>query len=734
MIAQKIARLVLGFHCHQPVGNFDGVFAQNFETAYKPLIETFAEFPAIKFNLHISGPLWEWVEANRPCFFNRIAELLDRGQLELLGGAWSEPILPMIPRRDRIGQIRHFNEIITRRFGKAPRGMWLAERVWEQDLVESLARSGMEYTVLDDYHFHRAGLDPAKLGGYFLTEDQGHLLRLFPNSEPLRYLVPWQEPDKTIEHLLKLAESGANPPLAITADDGEKFGGWPGTYELIYGKKWLARFLTLLEANQEQIQTSTFSQILKEFPPLGRIYVPPASYREMTEWVLPPERLELYQRGQKNLELADADFALPIQSFFAPGGYWRNFLVKYPESAEMAAHMRSVSQTIARIENAFQSVKSNPTTDQQLAIDSAKLELYRAQCNCPYWHGAFGGLYMPHLRNAIYRHLILAENHIDRILAPAGDYIRCLEMDFNADTKIEIRLDNRHLIAWISPAQGGQIYELDDRRTATNILATLNRRFEPYHHAVAKAAREASKAEAQEGPSNLHDRITLKQPGLDQLLVYDRHPRKALVDHLWPATTTAEQWRAGLEQELTAWPTSEYHVDQNLKTEDSCLVVLSQESAWNGRVIRIKKEIGIHRQANALEIGYELNGLAGLEPHRFAVEINMAAMAGHEDDRQFRDHSGRNLGKLDSSLTLVNEKSITLVDEWLDLASRLEWQEFGPEEVWTLPIRTVSNSEGGYESVFQSSAIAASWLVGGGSEDSFRCKFRWVIKPSREMG
>ncbi|RLS24587.1 MAG: DUF1926 domain-containing protein, partial [Planctomycetota bacterium] len=117
---------------------------------------------------------------------------------------------------------------------------------------------------------------------------------------------------------------------------------------------------------------------------------------------------------------------------------------------------------------------------------------------------------------------------------------------------------------------------------------------------------------------------------------------------------------AGLEQELTAWPTSEYHVDQILKTEDSCLVVLSQESAWNGRVIRIKKEIGIHRQANALEIGYELNGLAGLEPHRFAVEINMAAMAGHEDDRQFRDHSGRNLGKLDSSLTLVNEKVLHL--------------------------------------------------------------------------
>jgi alpha-amylase len=293
--------------------------------------------------------------------------------------------------------------------------------------------------VLDDYHFHRAGIAPDKLGGYFLTEDQGHILRLLPNSEPLRYLVPWQEPEKTIEHLLELADSGDPAPLAITADDGEKFGGWPGTYELIYEKKWLARFLTLLEANQTKIQTNTFSQIIDELPPLGRIYLPPASYREMTEWVLPPDRLEIYKIGQKNLEQADEDFAKPIQSFFAPGGYWRNFLVKYPEAGEMAAHMRSVSQTIARIENAFHS--SRPTTAQKTALNAATTDLYRAQCNCPYWHGAFGGLYMPHLRNAIYRHLILAENHIDQILAPSGDYIRCLEGDFNADTKPEIRLD-----------------------------------------------------------------------------------------------------------------------------------------------------------------------------------------------------------------------------------------------------------------------------------------------------
>lgn len=721
------ARLVLGFHNHQPVGNFDGVFAQNYDQAYLPLVETFTEFPTVKFNLHISGPLWEWLEANRPVYFDRLGALIERGQLELLAGAWSEPILPMIPRRDRIGQIRHFQEIIAKRFGRPARGLWLAERVWEPDLVESLARAGIEYSVLDDYHFHRAGLAPKKLGGYYLTEDQGYLLRLFPNSEPLRYLVPWQEPEKTIEHLLELADSDTPHKLAVTADDGEKFGGWPGTHDLIYTRKWLARFLTMLEENQEKIETCRFGDVIETQPPLGRVYIPPASYREMTEWVLQPERLAEYQEAQKNLEIADAEFARPIRSFFAPGGFWRNFLVKYSEADEMAAHMRAVSQAVARVENAIKAHGSNANENQKHLLQSARADLYRAQCNCPYWHGAFGGLYLPHLRNAIFKHLILAENAIDAIVAPPGDYLRCLESDFNADGEIEIRLDNRHLIAWISPAQGGQIYELDDRRMATNVLATLNRRLEPYHEAVANAARQPVESEP-EGPSNLHDRIKLKHEGLDELLVYDRHPRKALVDHLWPVQTTFENIVAGNELELTPWPNAAYQVESIKKSGDSISVKLAHEFQLDDARLNLTKTIRLDKPDSALDVTYEITGLAGVRASLFAVEVNMAAMAGYEMDRQFQDYRQNNLGTLSQKLQLNHQpRSLAAVDQWLNLFNRLEWLENGPDEVWTLPVQTVSNSEGGYEKVFQSSAVFAVWPVGGTEKNTFCARFRWSL-------
>jgi alpha-amylase len=51
------------------------------------------------------------------------------------------------------------------------------------------------------------------------------------------------------------------------------------------------------------------------------------------------------------------------------------------------------------------------------ADSEARRELYRGQCNCSYWHGVFGGLYLGHLRFAVYKHLLAAE----RLAAPAPE-------------------------------------------------------------------------------------------------------------------------------------------------------------------------------------------------------------------------------------------------------------------------------------------------------------------------
>ena len=147
-------RLCLVLHNHQPVGNFDGVIEQAYQDSYLPFLNMFEGYEALKICLHTSGPLLLWLQQKHPDYLNRIRTLVSEGRIEIIGGAFYEPILTMIPSCDRRGQIRRFSDWLNQRFDTKVRGMWIPERVWEAGLVSDLADSGIEYTILDDYHFY----------------------------------------------------------------------------------------------------------------------------------------------------------------------------------------------------------------------------------------------------------------------------------------------------------------------------------------------------------------------------------------------------------------------------------------------------------------------------------------------------------------------------------------------------------------------------------------------------
>src|SRR5690349_18995879 len=120
-------RLCLVSHNHQPVGNFDGVIAQAYDDSYRPFLDVFANYPSLKIGLHTSGCLMDWLVAQRPEYVERVARLAAAGRIEIIGGAYYEAILPMLPRRDRIGQIKAYSQWLETRFGSKVRGMWMPE-------------------------------------------------------------------------------------------------------------------------------------------------------------------------------------------------------------------------------------------------------------------------------------------------------------------------------------------------------------------------------------------------------------------------------------------------------------------------------------------------------------------------------------------------------------------------------------------------------------------------------
>ena len=181
------------------------------ERAYAPLVAALYRHPEVKASLHFSGPLLDWLEANRPDVIGDLSDLVRRGQIELLSGGYYEPILVGIPRRDAVGQIRALTDRVAAIFGQRPLGAWLTERVWEPHLPSLLAEAGVAYTVLDDEHFLQAGLRPQELGESYVTEDQGLPVIVFPGSVKLRYLIPFRDVSATIKELRERQAAGRAP-------------------------------------------------------------------------------------------------------------------------------------------------------------------------------------------------------------------------------------------------------------------------------------------------------------------------------------------------------------------------------------------------------------------------------------------------------------------------------------------------------------------------------------------
>lgn len=685
-------RLCLVFHNHQPIGNFDGVFEAAYQDSYLPFLEVFEPYEHLKISLHTSGPLMDWLDRNHPEYLDRVAKLVEHGRLEIVGGAYYEPILTMIPARDRIGQIKNYTQWLNNRFNTEVQGMWIPERVWEASLVSDLAAADVQYTILDDYHFRCAGLSQDELNGYYITEDEGRVLRVFPGSERLRYLIPFSDPHETIDHLRNMAE--AHPgSVAVFGDDGEKFGTWPETKKHVYENGWLRGFLDQLTENREWLSTTTLSETVQSIPPTGKVYLPNASYREMTEWALPTEKQVEYENLVNDLE---HDQRWERIKPFMSGGFWRNFKVKYPETNEMYARMMYVSRMVQQAEKEGCDSKT---------IEQARDWLYRGQCNCSYWHGAFGGVYLPHLRNAVYQSLIRAEKTIEHVSRREFEWVESTADDYNFDGRQEIRLGNEQLVSWISPHDGGQIYELDLLNIEHNLLATIQRRPESYHEKVLRGQSDDSGETA-----SIHDRVVFKQDDLDQHLGYDLRLRKMMVDHFWDEHQTIQDVSQAKVLDRGDFADGQYQATIR-RNPGRIQVMLTREGNVWGIPIQITKGITLSSGSDQLEIAYQIEGIPQGQVVHFGVEFNFAGMPDGQDDRFFSNKSGETLGQLGKSLDLPSTDALKLTDEWLGLNVLLELTE--PSAVWAFPIRTVSQSESGFELVHQSVVVQPHWIIRG---------------------
>ena len=682
-------KLVFGIHNHQPVGNFDYVFEWAYKDCYLPFLEVIGEYPEIPVGLHYSGPLLDWIEANHPGYFEKLSRIGSAGKIEFIGGGYYEPVLPMIPEWDRLGQLNMMSEYIREKFGSCPRGMWLTERVWEQSLASSIAKSGLEYTIVDDSHFKAAGIKDEDLYGYYLTEDQGYLFNVFCSSEYLRYSIPFAEVNTIIDELLRLRDKGKE--LIVYGDDGEKFGVWPGTNKHVYKDGWLRAFFDALMKHKDDIEIITFSEAIDTLKPKDKVYIPNASYREMMEWVLPVEEREKYDRLIAHFKGTEDE---ELIKHMIRGGFWRNFLSRYSESSDMYSRMMQVSKRLRNLEK------------KKKLFQEAKKKLYMSQCNCPYWHGVFGGLYLNHLRYATYKNIIEADYIIEKETHKAENWLNIRSGDFDLDGYDEISMSNEKVKLYIKPDEGGMVYEFDVLRKGLNVLDTMTRQKEYYHKEVA----EATDAEA-DGEESIHDLKRAKEKGLEKEIVYDWYRRKSFIDHLFLPDVTLESLKKNTFWDKGSFVTGKYDFSIN-KKRNNVSVDLEKKGVIYGddreRDFYLKKIFTINKESGIITADYLLrNDDDAAVNLLFGVEFNFALLTGDAEDRFYEYESVKR--KLGESFRTDDIREIGIEDQWMGIRFDLKFSK--PASIFAFPIHTISQSESGFEKVYQSSAVIPVWKL-----------------------
>ena len=648
---------VFGIHNHQPLGNFGWVFESAYDRSYRPFMETLEDYPNMRVAAHYSGPLLEWLAENRPEHLDLLRSLVRRGQLEVVVAGFYEPVLAAIPEEDRIEQIKLLKDF-AKKLGYESKGLWLTERVWQPELVKSLRAAGIDYVIVDDYHFMSAGLAKEELYWPYYTEDDGEIIAVFPIDEKLRYLIPFRPVEKTLEYLHGL-DNGNESRVAVFHDDGEKFGVWPGTYEWVYEKGWLREFFDRVSSD-DRINLTLYSEYLSKFRPRGLVYLPISSYFEMSEWSLPARQAKLFVEFVEGLK---REGKFERYRVFVRGGIWKNFFFKYPESNYMHKRMLMVSKL----------VRDKP---------GAREFILRAQCNDAYWHGVFGGVYLPHLRRAVWENIIRANTFVS-----TGSFIR----DIDFDGRDEVFLESENFYAVFKPAYGGALFEFSSKRKAVNYNDVLARRWEHYHEVLGAATPEE---EGGDGVASIHEVGRRIPDEIRRELAYDSHLRAILQDHFLEPETTLDEYRLNRYIELGDFIGGAY--DFSIFNGG---ITLGREGTVSGKPAKVEKTFHLTENGFAVDyaVGSEVKAL-------FGVELNLAVHSVMEEPAEFEAEG----------LEVNDPYGIGKVRIELDRNA----------EIWKYPVRTLSQSESGWDFIQQGVSYTLLFPVEG--ELRFRLRFREI--------
>jgi 4-alpha-glucanotransferase len=613
-----MTKLLFGVHMHQPVDNLYEAVEDAITRCYEPFFKMMSRYPKFRFALHASGWILEYIQTKHPELF----ETIKKCNIELFTGGYYEPVLASIDKRSQVAQIKKLNSFLYRHFKARPKGLWLTERVWEGSIIPALKKCKLEYAVIDDYHLYSAKV--RDIEGFYTTEQGGKRIGLFAINKTLRYKIPFSNVEEALEEIKSLKS-------AIIFDDLEKFGLWPKTYEWVYTQGWLERFVEGVIASR-RIKSMHFSEFYATEKTKGLVYPQNVSYAEMNEWSLKEPDIKTYANYEKQMGKEQS-------ALFLRGGMWKDFFLKYSESNRIHKRMLEF-------------------------LDLQNDMLFKLQTNDVFWHGAFGGLYLPNLRDNAYRYLIECEN-TQRIKKESKD-VECLGCD-------QVKYATKRVIARFSQ-KGGALIEFDDRENTLNYQNTLTRRREFYHTSM--LANTAENGAFKEGVETIHN----LQPHIDaavrEQLFFDRYEKVSFLDFVSDDFC------------LENFISNSFHMVKDFSKE-----VFNQHTPGRKIIFEsdgLRKEYTMHKEGFTFE-----NSLFYTGNFQYIIEMNLHFA--HYYDLTIND-------KLVQSKGSFTAQEFVLQDNFGKRAIRITFEK--PVNLHYFLLQTFSQSESGVDAIIQGISLA----------------------------
>lgn len=412
----------------------------DYQNVYKPLAKFLYSHPEISFSLSFTGPQIQFLKKKRKEFIVIFKQLVERKQVEVFGGGYYAPILPLLYPVDRNGQIDLLSAEIRQTFGKRPRGITLYGDCWDSSLVNSLQTCGIEYVLLDS-----GIINPSKLKFLpLIMNDLGKSIDIFPcydNFIPEKN----EEPSDFINKILKQVEKIDKKDVYCQLQP-ERIINISLTHEKyieLQEVKWFEKLSDYLKKNENDVKTTTNYQYEKNTTIKIPAHISAGINTSISKWIDQPFT-ESEHKQNTNYTVYD-------------------FMNTYMQSHELYNRIMYVSMLV------------NQYKKDKMRKKAAREKLWQAQNGSGLLCTSKGAFSNSKIRQYAYKNLMEAE----KILREGNDFKESvMSFDYNGDGLYEYVCRMQNYFSYIT-LTGGCIQELEILKNTGNYADNLSR-YEAY--------------------------------------------------------------------------------------------------------------------------------------------------------------------------------------------------------------------------------------------------------------